>query len=431
MSGDRAATDRLLWNGRAYLLLGVGGLLAVLAIPLRSPVPLFVALPLLFAPFAASAFAPSRTVRADVAWQAGGLGAEVAVDGTVRGAFGGAVANIALDLPTPPGARVSRPLQTTDAPEEIRFHVGWTFDEPTLTRAPEPVVVWRDPLGLCDRRLAGARPSLPLERYPPEVHRLGTLRLHRTIALTGETRSRRIGSSGEFYGIRDAAPDEPRGRINWRATARAGRLLANDYQIDQTGDVVLLLDVRPTSRDRSMDARLLGIARAGTYGIAEALLRTKVRLGFATFGEFLEAVPLSSGRTHRVRILTAIGSSQLSGVAGPAERCALALRRFFRPGVTTVVLSGWTDDPTGDLVPYLRRQGFAPLLVSPSPLPLFRGSVQLSGDDEDLARRIEELERRERLADNWQHAPVIDWDDYWSLEGLVRLLRAPSHRRVA
>ena len=131
-------------------------------------------------------------------------------------------------------------------------------------------------------------------------------RLDRTIPLAGETRARRIGPSGEFFGLRDALPGEPRGRINWTASARAGRMLANDYQMEQTGDVLLLLDVRPTSRDRSIDERLLAIARAGAFGIAEALLRSKVRLGYASFGEFLETVPLSSGRAHRVRVLEAI-----------------------------------------------------------------------------------------------------------------------------
>jgi uncharacterized protein (DUF58 family) len=431
VSTDSEGPDRLLWRPRAFLLLGAGAVLAAAAVALRSPAPLFVALPMLFAPFAAAALAPARRVRADVAWRAGGLGAEVAIEGTVHGPFGGSVAGIALDLPTPAGARVSRSLETRGGPEEIRFRVGWTFREPTLTHAEAPQVLWRDPLGLCERRLHGARPDLALERYPPEVHRLGSMRLDRTVALAGETRSRRLGASGEFFGIRAAVPGEPRSRINWRASARAGRLLANDYQVDLTGDVVLLLDTRPTSRDRTTDERLLGIARAGSYGIADALLRTKVRLGLAVFGEFLEAIPLSSGRAHRVQVLSGIAASRLSGVAAPAERCAQSLRRYFRPGVTTLVISAWTDDPTGDLVPYLRRQGFVPLLVSPSPLPLLRGSIDLVEGDERLARRIEALERRERLAENWQHAPVIDWEDYWSLESLVRFLRGPSHRRVA
>ena len=428
MSASSIEPGPLRWNRRSYLLLGAGAVLAAVAVPLRSPVPLFVALPLLFAPFA-SALGTARTVRADLAWQAGGLGAEVRIDGTVLGPFRGEANDLVVEARTPPGAQLSRPLELDRTPERIRFRLAWRFREPTLTFADAPTVVWRDPIGLCERTLGGERPSLPLERYPPEVHRLVVARLDRTIPLAGETRARRIGPSGEFFGLRDALPGEPRGRINWTASARAGRMLANDYQMEQTGDVLLLLDVRPTSRDRSIDERLLAIARAGAFGIAEALLRSKVRLGYASFGEFLETVPLSSGRAHRVRVLEAIAASQLGPVAGPAERCAHSMRRYFRPGVTTVVVSSWSDDPIDDLVPYLRRQGFGPLLVSPSPLPLFRKGDQSADDDERLARRLEELERRERLSENWRFAPVVDWDDYWSLGGLVRLLRGPTTRR--
>jgi len=431
VSAREAAGGTLRWTGRAYLLVGLGTVLATAAVLERSAVPLFVALPLLLAPFAAASFGPGRPMTADLSWSAGGLGAELVVAGELRGPMGGHGADLLIEPSPPPGSVVTSPLRLARSRDVVRFTVGWRLPEPTIATVRAPHARWQDPLGLTEREVSGSRPPLQVERYPAELRRVGSIRLDRTIALPGDTPSHRVGPSGEFHGIRSAAPDEPWGRINWRATARSGRLLANDFQVELTGDLLVVLDVRPSSGDRALDARLLGIARAGVYGIVDALFHSKVRIGYAVFGEFVEALPLSTGRGHRVRVLRAIETSQLSAVAGPAERCAFSLRRFYRPGITTLVVSSWTGDPSQEVVPYLRRQGFPPLLISPSPLPMLEGTGALDAEEELLARRLELVERRVRLSDTWRYAPVVDWNDYWSLEGLARFLRRPTRRRVS
>ena len=419
------------WTSRAYLLVIAGGGLAAIAVALRDPVPLFAGLPLLLAPLLAAASVPQQLYQVDLEWASSGMGQDVTITGELRAKFGRHAGDVSLALPIPLGTTEEGPAEIQRGPELIRFTIRWRFAEPSIVTVPAPRIFWRDPLGLTERTLEGARPSLPLERYPPGLQHVGAMRLERTVMLPGEIRTRVAGASGDFYGLREAAPDEPPRRINWRATARTGRLLANDYQLERTGDLIVLLDTRPSALGPEVDERLLGVARAAVYGIAESLLRSKVRIGFAAFGEFLEAVPLSTGRIHRVRVLRAIVGARRSDVAGPSERCALGLRRFFRPGVTTLVVSAWAGDPSFDLLPYVRRQGFPVILLSPSPLPMFVGTGGLAPEDEVLAQRLERLERRTRLSDLWVHGPVVDWDDYWTLDRLVRVLRQPAHRRVS
>lgn len=431
MTGARGADGpRIRWTGRTYLLLGVGAALTVAALVARLAVPLFVALPLLLAPFAGAALGGDQVGRPDLSWSAEGIGESVTLVGRV-GPLGREASEVEIEPAPLGGAVLEAPLRVRQEGEALEFSIGWKLAVPTISVVPPPRIVWRDPFGCSERELEGARPSLTLSRYPAELLRLDALRLDRTILLPGETRSRRIGAGGEFFGIREASPYEPRERINWRASARVGHLLANDYEVDLTGDLLILLDVRPSTLDASLDERLVGIARAGVYGIAEALFRSKVRVAYATFGEFLEALPLSAGRGHHARVLAAIEASRLAAVNGPAERCAVSLGRFYRPGLTTLVVSSWTGEPTDALVPYVRRQGFPPILVAPSPLPLREGTGGLSDQDERIARRLERVDRQVQLAETWRFAPVIDWSDYWSLEGLARFLRRPAFRRVA
>ena len=248
--------------------------------------------------------------------------------------------------------------------------------------------------------------------------------------LPGETRSRRLGANGEFFGLRLAVPSDPPRRINWKASARAGRLLANDYALERTGDAVLLLDARATELGPEIDERLLSIARAATQGIAEALLRSKARVGVGIFGEFLEPVPLAMGTTHRLRIRAALAAARLSLQPGPPERCAIAMRRYFPPGVTVVLVSSLAGDTSGSLVPYLRYRGFPLLVLSPSPVPFLRTAVPLDPEDDRLADRLITLDRRAQLARAWNDAPVVDWSEFASLGAFVEFVRRPAHRRV-
>jgi len=52
-----------------------------------------------------------------------------------------------------------------------------------------------------------------------------------------------LGLGTEFELIREYAPDDDIRQVNWRATARAGRPMSNQYRVEQDRDVVVLLDM--------------------------------------------------------------------------------------------------------------------------------------------------------------------------------------------
>jgi uncharacterized protein (DUF58 family) len=416
---------RLTWSPRAFLVAGFGGFLVIAAVALRDPVPLFVALPLLFAPLVVALTGVRRTAECDLRWLSYGSAREVEVVGALAPQHPSEAPDLVVEFSRPANLLEAAPPETTVDRGEVTFRLHWRAVEPMVATVPAPTVVWRDPTGIAEVRPVRPHDGLVVERFPPELLRLGRARLEHTLALPGETRSRRIGASGEFYGLREAVPTDPPRRINWRATARAGRVLANEFEVDRTGDVLLVVDARPSSLGRAVDERLLGIARAAAFGVADSFLRQKARVGYAAFGEFLEPVPLAGGRTQRLRIRSAIGATQLSSVAGPSERCAVSVRRFFPNGVTTIVFTSLYDEASFDLLPHLRRRGYPVAVLSPSPIPALPRAPPLAPEVEALADRLLSLDRRASIARAWQDAPVIDWHDYWSLGGLVGLLRHP------
>ncbi|HKN06223.1 MAG TPA: DUF58 domain-containing protein [Thermoplasmata archaeon] len=428
MSGPPSRPLR--WRPLAPFLLAVGAVLLLTAVITRNPVPLFLALPLLLAPVAAGVAGPRSAppVRIDLLVE--GSGEEVRFEGTVAPDRGLDARDLLIEIARPPSLLEASDPQFDRSFTEQRFRANWTAPEPTIAEIDVPIVLWRDPMGLVEREAVSTGAPLVVTRYPPELLRIGAVHLERTTPLPGETHSRRVGESGEFHGIRLARPDDSPRQINWRATARAGRPLANEYDLEKTGDILILLDARPTPLGPALDERLFSIVRAAALGLSDSFLTIKARVGLGIFGEFLDVVPLATGRTHRIRIETALKRAHLATVAAPAERCAVAARRSFPPGLTTVVFSSLAYDPSNDLSPYLRRRGFPVVVLSPSPLPIVATMSRLTGKDEELAARIARLVRRNRIARAWQEAPTIDWDDYWSLGQFVDFVRRPRIRRA-
>ncbi|MFZ0699868.1 MAG: DUF58 domain-containing protein [Thermoplasmata archaeon] len=422
--GGETERSGLRWRPRSWLFYGIGALFLVLGLAARTPVPLFLALPFLLAPLGAALLGP-RHASAVLDWSVYGSEEEVTIRGRVVPSEPELrPRELRMRLDRPPGLLVRAPARFEYAADALHFELYWRAHEPLIAPVAVPEVLWVDPLGLVERPVRLVGEELSIERYPPEIGRLGRVRLMRTIVLPGETRSRALGSSGEFFGLRVGLPSDPPRRINWAATARSGRTWVNEFHLERTGDILLVLDLRPTGLGREVDERIVGVARAAAFGIAGAFLREKARVGVATYGEFLTAVPLGAGRSQRFRIRRVLTDSHVAVVAGPSERCAIALRRYFPAGVTTILLTSLANEEAAHLVPHLRRRGFPAVVLSPSPITAASDPPGWSEEDLALVHRLLRLARRERLAQIWRDAPVIDWDEYWSLARFQALLRS-------
>lgn len=413
------------WRARVLLFVGAGALLAGAALAERSPVPLFLALPWILAPIAAGLYLSRRPLAARLSWTEHGEADRVVVEGRIETDPPVPAAQLYPSFPEPEPLRLDGPPRLSAEGGELGFTLEYTARRPCLADLPVPTVVWRDPLGLLEApvRLEGA--PLPVERYPPELDRLRVTRLHRTTPVAGEVRSRSRGASGEFFTVRPAVPSDTPRQINWRATARAGRWLSNDFLTDRTGDLLVLVDRRPSGLGEEVDAALLAIARAGAYGVALGFLRAKSRVGLGLFGEFLEAVPLATGRRQRHRLREALRTATVAEGAGPSERLGIAMRQYFPPGVTTLLVSPLANEEQRLLRAHLYRRGYPVLVLSPSPVPVQR-PVGPGADREDrIGRRLLELDRARWIAESWAEGPTVDWSEYWSLAPLAALLRRP------
>jgi uncharacterized protein (DUF58 family) len=153
-------------------------------------------------------------------------------------------------------------------------------------RFPFPPAVARatGPLGLArwDHRGEGAAevavyPDLVTARRLASTVRQGRLR--------GEGRLTRgpLGLGTEFEAVRDYNPDDDIRQVNWRATARVGRPMSNQYRVDQDRDVVCMIDTGRLMQTPVGDRTRLDIALDACTAVAMVADEVGDRCGCVAF----------------------------------------------------------------------------------------------------------------------------------------------------
>ena len=89
---------------------------------------------------------------------------------------------------------------------------------------------------------AGAPAELLVYPDLPMARRLALRLRQGRAAPAGRLRRGPLGLGTDFESIRDYSPDDDIRQVNWRASARLGRPMSNQYRVEQDRDVVCLLD---------------------------------------------------------------------------------------------------------------------------------------------------------------------------------------------
>jgi uncharacterized protein (DUF58 family) len=161
------------------------------------------------------------------------------------------------------------------------------------------------PLGLVRRSFKQAGTAQPVRVYPNlrELRRYDLL-VRRGLETQPVGRPVRVaGASTEFERVRDYLPDDEFRRINWKATARRGQPMVNQFEAERSQNLVVMLDA-----GRAM-AALADVPRAAdaddddtAAGVAANLTLTLTKLDHALNAALLLAY-VASQRGDRVALL--------------------------------------------------------------------------------------------------------------------------------
>lgn len=296
---------------------------------------------------------------------------------------------------------------TLDPERPLRFayHVtpverGADFFRGTFVRVQAP-------LGLAEveYRLPSEQPA----RVYPNVQALkefDLLKQKGRLSLMGIRRSRIKGLGTEFESLRDYNEDDYR-RIDWKTTARRGKLVVRDYEQERNQAVIICLDIGRgmlgevggvSKLDHALDACLMLMHAAAVAGD---------QVGLMVFGENVRRyIPPRKGRSHNGVILEAVHNLDAEPAATNYSAAFSYLASRWKRRSLIIVFTDAEDERqatevTRGLSAVARRHLVMVVRVSdPRLKELVGGAVH---DPEDLYRKAAALwyASERRMAEAW------------------------------
>jgi uncharacterized protein (DUF58 family) len=158
------------------------------------------------------------------------------------------------------------------------------------------------------------------------------------------SRRRRLGLSGDFAGVRAYVPGDDLRRVDWKSSARQGRLTVIETENPETTEAVVILDLqRGTHVGRGERSTLEYGATLAASLAAEAENRGCV-VGLVAEGARDHSVPAWGGPRQQLQILEALARAQDDGTQ-PLSAVISAHETSFPQGCPVAVISaGFSAD---------------------------------------------------------------------------------------
>lgn len=231
-------------------------------------------------------------------------------------------------------------------------------------RWPEQRIRVAGPLGLAawSRRVtadcqAGVVPDLL--RDPHAARGLGAV---------GSRTSPRLGAGAELLQLRQYQPGDPPRVIDWKASARAGRLISRDFAEDQHLEVVVVIDAGRSSSLKAGELDRFGHYVNAAARLAQFVVAQDDLIGLVLYADqpLLSLAP--SRGTHAVaRMRSALEGAQVMASESNPLHAALRVRSLVRQRSLVVLLTDLDDaDVASQLIASVR-------MLLPKHLPFIAG----------------------------------------------------------
>ncbi len=164
--------------------------------------------------------------------------------------------------------------------------------------------------------------------------------------------------------VRPYAPGDSMNRIHWKSTARHNEIQVKEFDLEQTADVWIFLDLDRRVQAGLRRGRRRPRSRSGRPPRSRIARSTENRaVGLTAFGHRMSVLPADRGGRQHLKIMQLLAAVDADGSAPLMEGLVTGLARL-RRGMTAVIITssldrGWVRPLAG-----LRSRGVASVILS-------------------------------------------------------------------
>src|SRR4051794_26285253 len=163
--------------------------------------------------------------------------------------------------------------------------------------------------------------------------------------------------------VRPYAPGDAFNRIHWKSTARHGEIQVKEFELEQTADAWIFVDLeRSVQGGRGEESTVEVAVRAAASIAAKALLENRA-VGLTVNGHRQAMVPVDRGARQHLKIMQLLAAVEGDGTT-PLAECLVNASGRLRRGMTAIVITASTDRGLVRPIAALRTRGIASVVVT-------------------------------------------------------------------
>jgi uncharacterized protein (DUF58 family) len=163
--------------------------------------------------------------------------------------------------------------------------------------------------------------------------------------------------------VRPYAPGDGFNRIHWRSTARLGEIQVKEFDLEQTADVWLFVDLETVVQAGQGDVSTVEESLRIAASIAHDAIVENRAVGVTTSGHRLVSIPADRGPRQRLKIMQLLAAVDGDGHTPLGEVLLTGLHRL-RRGMTAVIVTSSLDRSWVRALAGLRGRGVAAVVVA-------------------------------------------------------------------
>jgi uncharacterized protein (DUF58 family) len=162
--------------------------------------------------------------------------------------------------------------------------------------------------------------------------------------------------------VRPYAPGDSMNRIHWRSTARTGEIQVKEFDLEQTADAWIFMDLDARNEAGSGDESTTEVAVRAAASVADKALGENRAVGLTVSAHRLTVVPADRGARQRLKILQLLAAVEADGRTPLQEALVTGVNRL-RRGMTAIVVTSTQDAAFVRPLATLRTRGIGTVVV--------------------------------------------------------------------